>query len=140
VRFDFPLERSALFLVHVHDGGAVFGLTSGLFGFRRAGSVRCFTVGRGACFKQKERPRAKFPPGFLIQNGRIPMRSGMMDRAGAFRPSKKGKTCMAKPNYAFAKRQRELAKKQKKEAKKQQRAAAREPQEPVPPPAEDTAK
>jgi hypothetical protein len=30
---------------------------------------------------------------------------------------------MPKPNYAFAKRQRELAKKQKKEAKKQQKAA-----------------
>jgi hypothetical protein len=29
---------------------------------------------------------------------------------------------MPKPNYAFAKRQRELAKKQKKEAKKQQKA------------------
>lgn len=28
---------------------------------------------------------------------------------------------MPKPNYAFAKRQRELAKKQKKEAKKQQK-------------------
>jgi len=34
---------------------------------------------------------------------------------------------MAKPNYAFAKRQRELAKKQKKEAKKL-RNAAPEPQ------------
>ncbi len=31
---------------------------------------------------------------------------------------------MAKPNYAFQKRQRELAKKQKKEAKEQKRAAA----------------
>jgi hypothetical protein len=30
---------------------------------------------------------------------------------------------MAKPNYAFQKRQRELAKKQKKEAKQQQKAA-----------------
>ena len=34
---------------------------------------------------------------------------------------------MAKPNYAFQKRQRELAKKQKKEAKKQQKAAEHEP-------------
>ena len=31
---------------------------------------------------------------------------------------------MAKPNYAFQKRQRELAKKQKKEAKLKQKAAA----------------
>lgn len=40
---------------------------------------------------------------------------------------------MAKPNYAFQKRQRELAKKQKKEAKKQQKAAekATEGQDPV---------
>ena len=30
---------------------------------------------------------------------------------------------MAKPNYAFAKRQRDLAKKQKKEAKRQRKAA-----------------
>jgi hypothetical protein len=33
---------------------------------------------------------------------------------------------MAKPNYAFAKRQRELAKKQKKEEKKLRKAAAHE--------------
>ena len=31
---------------------------------------------------------------------------------------------MAKPNYAFAKRQRDLAKKQKKEAKRQKKAEA----------------
>jgi len=43
---------------------------------------------------------------------------------------------MAKPNYAFAKRQRELAKKAKKEAKKQQRMtpAVPEGQEQAPPP------
>jgi hypothetical protein len=43
---------------------------------------------------------------------------------------------MAKPNYAFAKRQRELAKKQKKEAKQKQKMADQAPdttQEPVPP-------
>ena len=34
---------------------------------------------------------------------------------------------MAKPNYAFQKRQRELAKKQKKEAKKQQKMAENAP-------------
>ena len=34
---------------------------------------------------------------------------------------------MPKPNYAFAKRQRELAKKQKKEAKKQQKANEQQP-------------
>jgi hypothetical protein len=34
---------------------------------------------------------------------------------------------MAKPNYAFQKRQRELAKKQKKEAKLKQRAAEHAP-------------
>jgi hypothetical protein len=46
---------------------------------------------------------------------------------------------MAKPNYAFAKRQRELAKKQKKEAKKQQRSAATSPEgsEPAPPPSQE---
>jgi hypothetical protein len=33
---------------------------------------------------------------------------------------------MAKPNYAFEKRQRELAKKKKKEEKKQQKARASE--------------
>jgi hypothetical protein len=32
---------------------------------------------------------------------------------------------MAKPNYAFAKRQRDLAKKQKQEEKRQKKAAAR---------------
>jgi hypothetical protein len=43
---------------------------------------------------------------------------------------------MAKPNYAYAKRQRELAKKQKKEAKKQRAALAAVPEssEPAPPP------
>lgn len=43
---------------------------------------------------------------------------------------------MAKPNYAFAKRQRELAKKQKKEAKQKQKEAASAPEVPqdtVPP-------
>lgn len=42
---------------------------------------------------------------------------------------------MAKPNYAFAKRQRELAKKQKKEAKKARSAppVVESPAEPVPP-------
>ena len=40
---------------------------------------------------------------------------------------------MAKPNYAFQKRQRELVKKQKKEAKKQQKAAENAPPaEPLP--------
>ncbi|MGZ5036671.1 MAG: hypothetical protein ACXWG1_06010 [Usitatibacter sp.] len=34
---------------------------------------------------------------------------------------------MPKPNYAFAKRQRELAKKQKKEAKKQQKMGEQAP-------------
>jgi hypothetical protein len=38
---------------------------------------------------------------------------------------------MAKPNYAFAKRQRDLAKKQKKEAKRQRKAGTpgEQPQE-----------
>jgi hypothetical protein len=35
---------------------------------------------------------------------------------------------MPKPNYAFAKRQRELAKKQKKEAKKLERQARHQPE------------
>jgi hypothetical protein len=37
---------------------------------------------------------------------------------------------MAKPNYAFAKRQRDLAKKQKKEEKRLRKAAAIEEQAP----------
>ena len=46
---------------------------------------------------------------------------------------------MAKPNYAFAKRQRELAKKQKKEAKKQRSAppVVETPAEPAPRPPEE---
>jgi hypothetical protein len=39
---------------------------------------------------------------------------------------------MPKPNYAFAKRQRELAKKQKKEAKQRERAAEKAPADPMP--------
>ena len=39
---------------------------------------------------------------------------------------------MPKPNYAFAKRQRELAKKQKKEAKQRERAAEKAPDEATP--------
>lgn len=39
---------------------------------------------------------------------------------------------MAKPNYAFAKRQRDLAKKLKKEAKRQRKAEAGTPAEPPP--------
>ena len=38
---------------------------------------------------------------------------------------------MPKPNYAFAKRQRELAKKQKKEAKQREKDAAKAPAEGV---------
>jgi hypothetical protein len=37
---------------------------------------------------------------------------------------------MAKPNYAFAKRQRDLAKRQKQEEKRQKKAAARAGQSP----------
>jgi hypothetical protein len=44
-----------------------------------------------------------------------------------------GVRTVAKPNYAFAKRQRDLAKKQKKEAKRQRKA------EPEQPPATGTA-
>ena len=46
---------------------------------------------------------------------------------------------MAKPNYAFAKRQRDLAKKQKKEEKRLRKTGANEtqPQESPPPPAGD---
>jgi hypothetical protein len=40
---------------------------------------------------------------------------------------------MPKPNYAFAKRQREMAKKQKKEAKQRERAAEKTPPKPLPP-------
>jgi len=53
---------------------------------------------------------------------------------------------MAKPNYAFAKRQRELAKKAKKEAKRQEREARHEPPAPggegtaAPPPVDETSK
>jgi hypothetical protein len=41
---------------------------------------------------------------------------------------------VAKPNYAFAKRQRDLAKKQKKEAKRLRKAGTTEPQPQEPPP------
>ena len=37
---------------------------------------------------------------------------------------------MMKPNYGFAKRQRDLAKKQKKEEKRLRKAAMRDPQSP----------
>ncbi|MCL4799275.1 MAG: hypothetical protein KJ025_06785 [Burkholderiales bacterium] len=43
---------------------------------------------------------------------------------------------MAKPNYAFAKRQRDLAKKQKRDEKRRRKAAGKQPspeQVPVPP-------
>ncbi|HUL56987.1 MAG TPA: hypothetical protein VLT60_08310 [Usitatibacter sp.] len=43
---------------------------------------------------------------------------------------------MPKPNYAFAKRQRELAKKQKKEAKQRERDAAKAPPADATPPEE----
>ena len=39
---------------------------------------------------------------------------------------------MPKPNYAFAKRQKELAKKQKKEAKLRERAAEKNPPDATP--------
>jgi hypothetical protein len=44
---------------------------------------------------------------------------------------------MAKPNYAFARRQRDLAKKQKKEEKRRRKLANQQeqPAEPVAPPA-----
>jgi hypothetical protein len=47
---------------------------------------------------------------------------------------------MAKPNYAFAKRQRDLAKKQKKEEKRQRKLEARgdKREEAPPPPAPET--
>ncbi|GEM_PF-332252 len=38
---------------------------------------------------------------------------------------------MAKPNYSFAKRQRELAKKKKKEEKRQRKAAEQEPEQEI---------
>jgi hypothetical protein len=46
---------------------------------------------------------------------------------------------MVKPNYAFAKRQRDLAKKQKKEEKRQRKSGANEapPQEGQPLPVDD---
>jgi hypothetical protein len=50
---------------------------------------------------------------------------------------------MAKPNYSFAKRQRDLTKKQKKEEKRQRKAAAQSappPEEPFPRPADQATK
>ena len=44
---------------------------------------------------------------------------------------------MPKPNYAFAKRQREMAKKQKKEAKQRERAAEKTPPEAATPDASE---
>jgi hypothetical protein len=46
---------------------------------------------------------------------------------------------MGKPNYKFAKRQRDLAKKQKKEEKRQRKVGTqteRSPDDPTPPPVE----
>ena len=57
-----------------------------------------------------------------------------------FVPKTDWKRCgMAKPNYAFAKRQRDLAKKQKKEEKKQRKAGTpdNQPPEVQPPPSTD---
>jgi hypothetical protein len=54
-------------------------------------------------------------------------------------PFSNGEVLLAKPNYAFQKRQRELQKKQKKEAKIKEREAAKAPADgaapdaPVPP-------
>jgi hypothetical protein len=48
---------------------------------------------------------------------------------------------MPKPNYAFAKRQRDLAKKQKKEAKRQKKAQTQQQPtdgDPIQPPADGT--
>jgi len=51
---------------------------------------------------------------------------------------------VAKPNYGFAKRQRDLAKKQKKEEKRLRKTAAQgeppAPEAPAQPPADETAK
>ena len=46
-----------------------------------------------------------------------------MDKIGIVDGRGQERLPMPKPNYAFAKRQRELAKKQKKEAKQRERAA-----------------
>ena len=48
-----------------------------------------------------------------------------------------GEVFVAKPNYAFAKRQRELAKKQKKEAKQRERDAEKASANPATPDASD---
>jgi hypothetical protein len=55
--------------------------------------------------------------------------------AGA-RHFSQGDVLMPKPNYSFAKRQRELAKKQKKEAKLKEREAAKAAANPAAPDAE----
>jgi hypothetical protein len=51
---------------------------------------------------------------------------GKIAYASSF-PAGTGGTHLAKPNYAFAKRQRDLAKKQKKEAKRQRKSEANQP-------------
>ncbi|HET9664572.1 MAG TPA: hypothetical protein VFP00_10115 [Burkholderiales bacterium] len=56
-------------------------------------------------------------------------------------PTEEDRRQMAKPNYAFAKRQRDLAKKQKKEEKRQRKTEAQRSQsqeDPRQPPADDT--
>lgn len=58
-----------------------------------------------------------------------------------YNPSRKGVPDLAKPNYAFAKRQRDLAKKQKNEAKRQKKAESAETKPPEgqePAPSTDT--
>ena len=82
----------------------------------------------------------------MIQVERAALPSGKMGHSGTG-PADEKETWMAKPNYAFAKRQRELAKKAKKEAKRQERTARHEEAQPnegegaaVPPPADETPK
>jgi hypothetical protein len=88
---------------------------------------------------------SKFPANFLIQVERTALPSGKMGHSG-IGPADEKETWMAKPNYAFAKRQRELAKKAKKEAKRQERSARHEAQPneaegaAMPPPADETPK
>ena len=68
----------------------------------------------------------------------VPRRNAGRDAAVARIVASEG-VKMAKPNYAFAKRQRDIAKKQKKEAKRQRKTDERTPpaQEDLPQPAVD---
>src|SRR5258706_14288086 len=82
----------------------------------------------------RRRVRRAPPPG---RSAPFDVRNALIPGPGTIGPfiflKTEEKDSMAKPNYAFQKRQRELAKKQKKEEKKKQKEAAHAAENPAPP-------